>query len=90
MSESVTLRYSDGALRLDDDGTILCPDATCDGDVKEQDVAVRWNRLVLRDGIVTAATGDADFEQDKGQPYLCDRCMCTVEMPNGFEISDWY
>jgi hypothetical protein len=88
-TQPLRLHYQDNELRTLD-GVILCPDETCPGEVKENDVAVRWNGLrVASDGTVRASTGESSWETDAEVPYQCDTCLCQVEMPPDFEITSW-
>ncbi len=89
-TEQQPLHYQDNELRTNDDGEILCPDEACDGTVRENDVAVRSNSLVVRDGQVIAYVGDGDWQTDENEPYTCDGCGRAVEMPPTFRIENWF
>lgn len=74
--------------KLPESGPIPCPDPDCGGEVREADVAVRWNRLRVEDGKVYATCGDGDWAADDPR-WVCDRTGWAVLFDFDIQVEDY-
>jgi hypothetical protein len=58
------------------EGKILCPVPDCQGEVVEQDIGFRWNRIYVENDTVYITQDSGDWD---GNGFLCDVCSVSID-----------